>query len=299
MSFIEFRSSALSAGDRPMAGLPSDAISGFDSPLGGGEPIIDGPFAGLTLVEAIATDAARILGPRWDPQRPLPLTLDRLALSEGQKIGPLVCSRPADGEDDRSLLMATKADFGARLMKGDIHPLFPGEELESFGPAGRPAGPAAVDLVSGDGSWLWAGQVWAVQGPVDLLRIGPGRSHIVGPGDPKSDGLEANLSPDHSPDVNGKLKLHLAGKFDVGLGNLRLRRIVLRPGDEWVFKAAGQARILVLIGGSLRLNFQKKIAKGAVLMLCYGWMNTVQAEEISDLLLVDEFASESNIFTGR
>lgn len=303
MSFLEFRSSesgSVVSGDLP--GFPPPAaeeyLEGFSAIIADENtlPILDGPFVGLSVREAISRDSGRILGPRWDCEAPFPLCVFRWRLDGNRPLG----SRMFTADDDaRHFIFFEQADFGAQFRKGFYRDLT-SEEVRAAVQSGRVGDHlASVPVSAGNGSWIRPGQIWDAIGPLTLLQIAPRRTRTVhlssGPGSPIT--LDAIGPIATNSDRN--IILNLPSKFDLRCGDFRIRKNILRAGDEWIFKPESQARIVVLISGSIRLNFQKKIARGSILMLCYGWMNTLQAEELSTVLLIDEFASESNTFTGR
>lgn len=271
--------------------------------------ISDGPFRGMHLRQAIEQDSERILGPRWNPQQRLPVTVQWWDVADSQFTGfflsPDAAMAKKIGQNSLcQYVICNDATPNSTIYAG----FYRTETPATFGAAkGNSALTQLIykqPFLSGESMIISAGCPFGFTGRclfVSLQENAPGFLSLRDSAEENSlwdSTTGAQFSADQFVryDCVAPRKFHSGSKIQIPPPPFRLRRLFLKPGDQWLFKARGQARILILLGGILELNEQKRIARGDSILLCYGWMNTIRAIEAAEVLFVDGFARDSTIF---
>lgn len=267
--------------------------------------IVDGPYSGMHLREALERDAERIVGPRWPQKKLLPCGIRWVNVAEQQRL-PLVflmnsmTAQRLGSAENRRFWINFWASASAELLSGLPSSVASSSLPELLRQNGLEYTLYRQPFPEDSAVQVASGSCVSVSGGALFLDIFENTSGMVAL-ERRDEKWGRWISEDIFSFLPSKLlpseliPPHM--RLDYPAPPFRLRKQILDKGDEWTFKAQGQMRFLVVKSGKLLLNLQKSLASGDVLLLCYAWMNTIRAEEKSEIILIDEFANVSNIFS--
>lgn len=269
--------------------------------------VAEGPLAGRSLRDLVASRGAEIMGPHWPGERPFPILVKWLDCRERLSLQvhpPASIAASLGGEPKTENWYVAHAEPGAAVLAG----LKPGVDATAFRAALR--GNTAGDLVhrlptrSGDSLLIHSGVVHAIDGGNIILEIQQNSDTTyrvydwgrVGlDGKPRAMHIEQSMAS-LAADTAGAPQLIRSAASPATLADCSEFRIVrhrLGAGERLDFVDGEEARILSVTEGELR-HGTESVRKGDNVLVPYRGSFTLVAAGPTTVLVTDHFSSLEN-----
>jgi mannose-6-phosphate isomerase len=268
----------------------------------------DGPWAGRTLREILAADAARVMGPGWSGDRPFPLLVKWLDCRERLSLQvhpPAEVAAELGGEPKTENWYIAHSAPTAQLMVG----LRRGVTREQFE---RAVADGSVEscvhhfrVAAGDSILVQSGQVHAIDAGNLILEIQQNSDTTYRVYDWGRRGLDGRPRPLHLAESLRSIRWDdfepapVRGAPTSGViascPEFTIRRVVLGPGERLAVAAGEQPRLLSVVSGRLSIPADRgsrrhRLEPGENALLAYAGEYAFTAEATAILLLTENFA---------
>lgn len=298
-------------GGRKLETVLGRSLPEESQPIGESWEIVDRPEAnsvivgtGKTLAQLRAHNIAALMGPDWPADRPFPVLVKWLDCRErlSLQVHPPAAVAPLlGGEPKTENWYIVEAEPGAALLAG----LKRGVTRDQFEQALKDEAlePLLCSLPSSPGASLFvrSGRLHAIDAGNLILEIQQNSDTTYRVYDWGRKGLDGKLRQlhveeslqsidfnDFEPDLQSPTGMEAVL---VDADEFRLRRLVLRAGEELDFAALDQPRILSVASGSLREKDGGVVTFGENVILPYSGQSTWTAVEDAVVLVTDHFNS--------
>lgn len=268
---------------------------------------VEGPWEGRTLREVMKTHGVELMGPAWPQERPFPILVKWLDCRERLSLQvhpPAGIAAKLGGEPKTENWYVAEALPGAAVLAG----LKPGVDSAAFRAALKDN--TAESLVhrlptaAGDSLLIRSGVMHAIDGGNIILEIQQNSDTTYRVYDWGRLGLDGKPRAMHIEQSLASLEANTAGvpqlvrstEKTVVLAECREFRITrhrLAAGENMVFMAGEQARILSVVGGRLRVG-KITLTLGDNGLLPYSGQSTLTAVTEALILVTDRFSSLEN-----
>ncbi|AOS45058.1 putative mannose-6-phosphate isomerase GmuF [Lacunisphaera limnophila] len=265
---------------------------------------VEGPWAGKTLRELMATRGAELMGPDWPADRPFPILVKWLDCRERLSLQvhpPARIAPQLGGEPKTENWYVAQAEPGAAVLAG----LKPGVDATAFRAALQDNTAESLvhrlPTVAGDSLLIHSGVMHAIDGGNMILEIQQNSDTTYRVYDWGRMGLDGKPRAMHVEQSMASLEANTApapalvrsAAQTVVLAECREFRITrhrLAAGASLSFKAGEQARILSVVGGQLTIG-DSVLTLGDNGLLAYASDYRVTATADSLILVTDGFSS--------
>ena len=259
-----------------------------------------GEFDGKSLREVIATHAAEVMGPRWPADKPFPILVKWLDCKErlSLQVHPPVAVAPAlKGEPKTENWYIATAAPGSHLIVGLKKGVTRAQFEKALGDLTLDECVHRFPVKTGDSILVHSGQIHAIDGGNLILEIQQNSDTTYRVYDWGRVGLDGKLRAMHVEQSLKSIKWDdfepapVRGERTTALiadaKEFRIRRVPLAAGENLVFGAGEQPRILSVVEGSLVTAAGEKLTRGDNVILPYSVKNSFIAE-VGALVLVTE-----------
>jgi len=259
-----------------------------------------GEFDGKSLREVIATHAAEVMGPRWPADKPFPILVKWLDCKErlSLQVHPPAAVAPAlKGEPKTENWYIAAAAPGSHLIVGLKKGVTRAQFEKALGDLTLDECVHRFPVKTGDSILVHSGQIHAIDGGNLILEIQQNSDTTYRVYDWGRVGLDGKLRAMHVEQSLKSIKWDdfepapVRGERTTALiadaKEFRIRRVPLAAGENLVFGAGEQPRILSVVEGSLVTAAGEKLTRGDNVILPYSVKNSFIAE-VGALVLVTE-----------
>ena len=266
--------------------------------------VTNGPWAGRSLREVIASDAAIIMGPVWPKDRPFPVLVKWLDCRERLSLQvhpPASIAARLGGEPKTENWYIARAEPGAAVLAG----LKPGVDATRFRAALKDNTAESLvhrlPTVEGDSLLIHSGVMHAIDGGNFILEIQQNSDTTyrvydwgrVGlDGKPRAMHVEQSMASLEANTATAPRLVRTADKVTVlaECPEFRITRHRLARGERLAFAAGEQARILSVVEGTLTAD-GATLRVGDNVLLPYAGTYDFTAGQEAVVLVTDKFGS--------
>ena len=264
--------------------------------------VVGGAYDGKTLREAIASDGAAIMGPKWDASRPFPILVKWLDCKERLSLQvhpPAAVAPELKGEPKTENWYIAACEPGSHLIVGLKRGVTRPQFEKALADLTLEACVHRFPVKAGDSILVHSGQIHAIDGGNLILEIQQNSDTTyrvydwgrVGlDGKPRAMHVEQSLKSikwdDFEPSpVRGERKSAVIADAR----EFRIRRAPLAAGEQIAFAAGEQPRILSVVEGKLVSPDGRMLAKGDNVILPYAVKNSFIAQNDTLALVTEQF----------
>lgn len=266
--------------------------------------VLEGPWAGKSFRELMATHGAELMGPTWPKDRPFPILVKWLDCRERLSLQvhpPASIAAKLGGEPKTENWYIARAEPGAAVLAG----LKPGVDAAAFRGALKDNTAESLvhrlPTVAGDSLLIHSGVMHAIDGGNIILEIQQNSDTTYRVYDWGRVGLDGKPRAMHVEQSMASLEANTAGapalvradEKTVVLAECREFRITrhrLTAGESMTFNAGEQPRILSVVGGRLTIG-ETVLTLGDNGLLPYEGRYAVTVTADSQILVTDGFSS--------